>query len=200
MSEHFYSYPFDRVKYDQSYALWRDGFSNDEIKSIIEQGESVESVEATVGAGSIDKDIRDCKISWIIPSDKTIWLYNKICQISSALNQQYFGYNLSGLLALQYTVYESTAENTGFYDWHVDRFGLNDGNNIPRKLTITMQLSDPMDYEGGELWIHGQDRECLLKTKGLLFAFPSNTLHRVTPVTSGTRKSLVAWIVGPDFV
>jgi hypothetical protein len=63
----------------------------------------IESVEANVGAGSIDKDIRDCKISWIIPSDKTIWLYNKICQISSALNQKYFGYTM--LMSLIYFLF-----------------------------------------------------------------------------------------------
>ena len=37
------------------------------------------------------------------------------------------------------------------------------------------------------------------KARGTLVAFPSYVMHRVTPVTSGTRKSLVAWVAGPKF-
>jgi PKHD-type hydroxylase len=203
MSEYYYAYPFDRTIHDQSYAFWNDGFSDKEIKNIIKLGESENINQAGVVGGDTDiisKNIRDSKISWINPSDESIWLYDKICDISSRLNNQYFGYNLSGLLSIQYTVYESNSEGGGFYDWHVDRIGLDKKYVNPRKLSISIQLSDPMDYEGGELWINGQRRECLSKNKGMLFAFPSHTLHRVTPVTSGIRKSLVAWIVGPDFV
>jgi PKHD-type hydroxylase len=64
-----------------------------------------------------------------------------------------------------------------------------------------MQLSDPVDYEGGvlELRPHGKDIIKMRKQRGLIVAFPSWTLHQVTPVTQGNRQSLVAWISGPPF-
>lgn len=197
MNEHYYAYPFNKTKKEQSYAFWKDGFSKEDINNIIELGESEELKSAKVGNDVVDDDIRTSKISWINPSKNSIWLFDKICDISATLNKQYFDFNLSGMLALQYTTYES--ESKGYYDWHIDRMGLGDGNNIPRKLSLILQLSDPMDYEGGEVWIHGLHRECMPKTKGLVIAFPSYVLHRVTPVTKGIRKSLVTWIVGPDF-
>jgi PKHD-type hydroxylase len=200
MSEHYYSYPFNKTTKDQGYAFWKDGFSKEDVKKIIELGESNEIVDAKVGNNIVDSDIRESKISWINPSENSIWLFDKMCNIASILNNQYFGFNLSGMLAFQYTIYNANTETKGFYDWHIDRMGIGDGNNLPRKLSLILQLSDPMDYEGGEIWIHGLHRECMPKTKGLVIAFPGNTLHRVTPVTSGIRKSLVAWIVGPDFI
>ena len=70
-----------------------------------------------------------------------------------------------------------------------------------RKISIVVQLSDPLEYEGGELQISdgGTNRVCE-KTKGTIIIFPSYLLHRVTPVTKGTRRSLVLWVTGPPFV
>ena len=64
-----------------------------------------------------------------------------------------------------------------------------------------MQLSDPVDYEGGVLEIqpYGEQVIRTRKQRGLIVAFPSWTLHQVTPVTQGSRQSLVAWISGPPF-
>ena len=73
-----------------------------------------------------------------------------------------------------------------------------------RKLSMTIQLSDPDDYEGGDFVFNvnqiGQspDREQLRK-KGTVLVFPSFIMHGVKPVTKGTRKSLVSWIEGPTW-
>ena len=65
-----------------------------------------------------------------------------------------------------------------------------------RKISFSIQLSDPDDYEGGELLLnHGND--CVVsKTKGSMTLFPSFTVHEVKPVTKGIRYSLVGWVVG----
>ena len=68
-----------------------------------------------------------------------------------------------------------------------------------RKLSITIQLSSPQDYEGGDLILHNGEPEKMQKELGKLIVFPSYTLHEVTPVTKGTRYSLVAWVAGKPF-
>ena len=69
-----------------------------------------------------------------------------------------------------------------------------------RKLTSVLQLDGPEDYEGGtlELLPCGSIRE-IEKKKGYMVTFPSFVLHRVTPVESGIRRTLVAWFTGPDW-
>ena len=72
-----------------------------------------------------------------------------------------------------------------------------------RKLSITMLLNEPgIDFEGGGFEINnGRESESLkVETKrGRIIAFPSFMIHRVAPVTKGTRKSLVVWVLGPKF-
>jgi PKHD-type hydroxylase len=63
-----------------------------------------------------------------------------------------------------------------------------------------LQLSDPDEYEGGNLEIlSSREPTVIEKKKGLVSVFPSYILHRVTPVTSGVRKTLVVWTTGPKF-
>jgi PKHD-type hydroxylase len=74
--------------------------------------------------------------------------------------------------------------------------------NIPvRKLSISIQLTDPEEYEGGELKLYDGEEEGVLmdKTQGTLIIFPSYVLHEVMPVTKGTRNSLVTWVTGKQF-
>jgi PKHD-type hydroxylase len=73
-------------------------------------------------------------------------------------------------------------------------------NNSPRKLSMVLQLSDPSEYDGGDLEFYVQSEPIKAeKKKGIVYVFPSWVLHRVTPVTRGTRRSLVMWIAGPKF-
>jgi PKHD-type hydroxylase len=75
------------------------------------------------------------------------------------------------------------------------------GNSITRKISIVVQLSDPDEYEGGELQIQtgSESYISILKKKGAVTLFPSYMRHRVTPVTKGVRKSLVLWVGGSTF-
>ena len=100
---------------------------------------------------------------------------------------------------LQYTEYH--AEDTGFYNWHTDVNWLGQ-DDADRKLSVTIQLSDPDEYEGGDFefqFIPGPEQEAA-KKKGTILIFPSHQIHRVTNVTKGVRKSLVAWFEGPRWV
>ena len=95
--------------------------------------------------------------------------------------------------SFQYTVYEG-AEG-GHYDWHVRYWHQ---TVEPRKISLSLQLTEPAAYEGCELMLEAGDGPIRAdKARGTLIAFPSYVLHRVTPVTAGTRKSLVIWVAGP---
>ena len=84
-----------------------------------------------------------------------------------------------------------------------------DWNGLMRKLSVTVSLSDPLDYEGGnlEFAIDGDEpgknlfQTCReIFTKGSIVVFPSYVWHRITPVTKGRRLSLVQWNMGPGYV
>jgi PKHD-type hydroxylase len=68
-----------------------------------------------------------------------------------------------------------------------------------RKVSIVLQLSKPEDYDGGLLQLNGGNGIIdAPKEYNTLVIFPSFMLHRVTPVITGTRKSLVTWLAGPN--
>ena len=82
------------------------------------------------------------------------------------------------------------------FTWHIDRnMGI-----ATRKLSLSLQLSAPEDYEGGdlELWFGGEPVKAN-RERGMITFFPSYVMHRVTPVTKGVRYSLVCWVSGPPF-
>jgi hypothetical protein len=181
------------------YAWWNDGFSDDEVNRIITIGENkiqMNGLEGVIDSG-IDHNIRNSKVSWFSQQEAP-WLYDKIGWIARQLNGQYFQYDISGFNDdLQYTVYNSEVE--GHYDWHMDK-GYTTNGSPPRKLSLVVLLSDPNEYEGGDLEIiTGNKGQTLEKKKGMVHAFPSFVLHRVTPVTRGTRRSLVVWLCGPKW-
>ena len=111
-------------------------------------------------------------------------------------NRNAFGFDICSVGDIQYTEY--SADNKGHYNWHHD-IDWNDDKAFDRKLSVTVQLSDPSEYKGGEFQFNETEnpqRE-LLKIKGTVLVFPSYLSHKVYEVTEGKRKSLVAWFEGP---
>jgi PKHD-type hydroxylase len=133
-------------------------------------------------------------VSWLDNNPDTNWLFEKLGQAVSQLNSDYFRFDLTGFGEnLQLTNYDQS-EN-GMYGWHQDY-----GSKVSRKLSLSVQLTDPSEYEGGNLQIMTTGAPVnVRKQRGLIVAFPSYVLHQVTPVTQGSRQSLVAWISGPAF-
>lgn len=179
-----------------TFATWENGFSNEQIDSIIKTGECLLPEVAGLDGGRVEKDIRKSKTSWIKLNSDTAWLYDSLGYIIRQLNGQFFDFDLYGFVEdMQYTVYDTTDSH---YTWHLDRGGL--PNKSPRKLSIVLQLSDPNEYKGGDLELFdGAEPQKIKKEKGLVVAFPSFVLHRVTPLTEGIRRTLVVWISGPRF-
>lgn len=148
-----------------------------------------------VASGSIDKSYRSSKIFWIPLSDDSNWLYRKIGSLINHANKKMWDFNIIGIKEpIQYGEYH--ASENGHYDWHMD-IG---GKVVDRKISVTIQLSDPDDYQGGDLeFMLSKKINVAPKGIGNVIIFPSYFLHRVTPVTRGIRKSLVIWVAGESF-
>lgn len=178
----------------QHYAYWDNAFSVEECDSIIMLGKSYEMYNGVI-FGEND-NYRDSKIVFLAPVDNMKWVYQKLTYYINSINSSFFNFDLWGFAEnLQFTEYNSPG---GKYNSHIDKCL----NSQIRKLSIVLQLTDENSYVGGdfELLNSGESKpEKLSRKQGTLLVFPSYSLHRVTPMISGTRHSLVGWITGPDF-
>ena len=114
---------------------------------------------------------------------------------------KFFNLDISLLESLQYTEYDSSY--AGHYDLHTDVvWDGSHGQMYDRKLSVTIQLSNKKDYEGGLFCLSlpsGMLEFEEAREIGTVIAFPSHLLHKVNPVTKGNRKSLVSWAIGPQW-
>jgi len=175
------------------YAFWNNAFSKEECQTIINIAKNKGLIK---GITKRESDVRNSKISWLYPVDGMDWVYRRITDITLNLNERFFNFDLFGINeGLQFTNYEAPS---GKYGKHVDR-----AMNISvRKLSISIQLTNPEEYEGGELKLYNEDDKeasVMDKTQGTLIIFPSYVLHEVMPVTKGERNSLVTWVTGKQF-
>ena len=178
-------------------AVWKDVFTPAELDRIIAIGDGLSPMRAQLDYGKdAAEHHRITRVAWINRDADSDWLFARLEEVALRLNNEVFHYELYGLeKGLQYTIYEG-AEG-GHYNWHVD-MGVH--NPEPRKISLSLQLSDPADYEGGRLVIEAGDGAYPAETaRGTVIAFPSYVLHRVSPTESGVRKSLVTWVAGPEF-
>jgi predicted 2-oxoglutarate/Fe(II)-dependent dioxygenase YbiX len=143
-----------------------------------------------------DTSIRKTKVNWL-PANH---IYNKIlCKYVTTTNEKQYHYNLTKFTPCQFARYDVG----DFYDYHQDSGQSKaDYENETRKISMTVQFSDPKDYEGGEFYFYNgnkKETEPPIQEQGSILIFDSNMWHRVTPVTKGVRYSLVSWSLGPSF-
>lgn len=170
--------------------------------------------QSEVVGDSVDLQIRNSGNTWISTSH---WIGGWLWYYVSKMNRDNFMYDIVDVDDghLQYTRYGEGQ----FYKWHQDsdldlyhkpkigyasstnRAGENiiqEGEYV-RKLSFTLQLSDPTDYRGGEVeFLDNRNKRFLApKQRGTMIVFDSRTRHRVRKIKSGIRKSIVGWVVGP---
>ena len=173
-------------------------FNKDQLNSLNSLLENLPYKNAQLGENNKeDNNIRKSEIKWIPQTSNYFWLYKKIEELVNYSNKAYWNFDLTFMEeSIQYTEYRSS--NEGHFDWHLDM-----GNGIfsRRKTSITIQLSDSSEYEGGDLEFNlGKGNIFKVpKEKNTAIIFPSYLLHRVTPITKGIRKSLVLWVGGAPF-
>ena len=87
-------------------------------------------------------------------------------------------------------------DKSDHYNWHVDA---GPGESATRKISFTVQLSDPNEYEECNLLVLDHSKEIqAIRDQGSLSMFPSYMPHCVTPIKSGERWALVIWVHGPN--
>ena len=183
----------------EPFAFWENGFNDKELSWLQEKAAKSDQ-KAGIAGVDLDEEsltqIRRSHISWMNCTPETKWVFNKLANVVSSLNSQFYRFDLTGFgEPLQFTNYDQS-EN-GMYHWHQDH---NNHGGISRKLSVVLQLTDPAQYEGGNLQIMSSGNPITVrKQRGLIAVFPSYTFHQVTPVTQGSRQSLVAWLSGPAF-
>jgi PKHD-type hydroxylase len=177
-----------------NYYYFPNLFSPEEVNKIIETGEKFEKKVAKTN-GEVISNYRISEIAWLDNNEESDWIYQKISECADIANKEVWNFDIWGLGdPIQYTKYNH--ENNGHYDWHVD-LGIGNSN---RKLSCVVQLTDPKEYEGGDLQMNtGGNIITVPKGLGTICFFPSFLLHKVTPMTSGQRKSLVSWFSGTNF-
>lgn len=170
--------------------------------------------EGTVGhgGGSHTSDIRRSTVRWLDFADlDLLWLYRRMEAKILEANARGFGYTLQSSFTpeIQFTEYHAT--NEGHYDWHSDNAATMK-EPFDRKLSFVIQLSErtpqsrgrfrkPLPgYTGGEFELESNADPLpagAYRDAGDALIFRSCLRHRVKPVTSGTRYSLVTWVKGP---
>ena len=173
--------------------------SSKQCQMVIDKGMSLKSEEAKVGmgqkpGGGNDPEKRITTISWI-PFKDMPEMYRDIEATMLKANNNHFGFEGMRLTeTAQFTHYLTG----GFYEWHMDNDVAGKHQPPVRKISMTLLLSDPSTFEGGELEIMSKGKTAKLKQGQAIF-FASWLQHRVKPVTQGERKSLVMWFGGPPF-
>ena len=186
------------------WAYYDDAFNEDELDTLEALAMSA-SGQGAIGRGESDgertREVRRSLVHWEGYSKESAWIYERLEHVVQQLNAQFYRFQLIGFTeSLQFSHYLAT--NRGKYRWHQDF-----GQGQVRKLSLVMQLTSPEKYEGGDLQIDtaliDENSEPYVytveKKRGRIVVFPSWTIHQVTPVDSGSRCSIVAWLGGEPF-
>ena len=183
--------------------IWKEELPETICDEIVKLCEQRELITATVEDGDVRPAIRVTEVSFVDPDINRLWL-EAVCRTYIEAGNVW-GIQLSELRAPQYAVYEKDS----FYGYHVDTDKVSE-NGTQRKLSMSIQLSHPWEYEGGELqfapWgasgTPEHEKNVTFEDflpRGSIIVFPSTTPHQVTRITRGTRKSLVVWCAGPPW-
>lgn len=180
--------------------MWPGAVASEHISEIIEAAQKYPTSDPGLGmdGSTPNENYRNSEIRWMNASIEQN-IVSSISYFARTANRNGFGFDIDFIEDIQFTTYK--AEENGKYDWHEDIFW-DSYRPYHRKVSFILQLSDPSDYEGGEIQLDPtipQPDPQLLKLKGTVLVFPSFLRHRVTPVTSGVRQSLVSWVEGPKF-
>jgi PKHD-type hydroxylase len=147
-------------------------------------------------SNEFDFNMRKSQNLWI-PTDH--WISGMMAHFIHCANKAYFKYDLENWSnEIQYTVYDGKGTH---YDWHDDMSPSLYDKLLIRKLSISLMLSSQDDYRGGELQLRlgPKTMDTVNLNMGDAIVFSSDTIHRVRPLKSGKRISLVGWFAGPKF-
>lgn len=174
-------------------SVFAGAFTADECARIIETGGRQPSSVGMVNDPEADagvRPVRDVAVRNLALDADFSWIYERLIHHAGRLNQDSLKFEVDQVETLQLLSYGPGQH----YDWHVDigTFELS-----LRKLSLVALLSDPADYDGGELELFFSDKPTTMeRNRGALVVFPSFVLHRVRAIARGRRFSLALWLRG----
>ena len=198
-THHGFDTTFTKMVHSQanltSYYKFNDVFSSEECKLIIDTFDNDRMETGTVFTdGTTVSPDRVSGVAWVPLNTTTEWIYDRMVKYMRFANDAMFNFDVTSLHdRIQFTKYDGSVQ--GKYSRHMD-IGADNINGC-RKLSSTIQLSEPSAYTGGDFVI--RDYDAAPKEMGTMCVFPSFLEHEVKPVLSGTRYSLVLWLYGPQF-
>ena len=184
------------------YYLFKNELEKDFCRLISEYAEDNPMNLAEVrmdGGDTKDLSVRNSNITWLGNSE----LVEALVTYASRANRE-AGWNFD-IMSYESPQYTSYGEGQ-FYDWHVDTGVEKEDDFVYRKLSMVIALNE--EFKGGDFQIQTWNPPnskvrystvLPMRQAGTIVVFPSILYHRVTPVTSGIRKSLVCWFRGPSF-
>lgn len=186
----------------ENFCVFSAAFTKEDCDRIKDIGELFEFKKASIGTSEnsvTDAVIRKTDVSWIEPEQSSDWMFSRYHEVVQRVNWDKYQMDLRQFDSFQYSKYKLDAH----YDWHIDTHHKPRGGMF-RKLSCVLALTEPDEYEGGDLLIADSgaaDRAHHLRpAKGDMVVFYSHVAHKVEPVTKGTRLTLVTWAMGPKIV
>lgn len=143
---------------------------------------------------------RRSEVKFLQNDNNFSFLFDTLWKTALRANKDFFNFHISKLDFIQLAEYCSS--NLGEYSNHHDVFWITNEPYFHRKLSCIVQLTDPSEYEGGDLElldINTFPNPNEIRLQGTVIFFPSFTYHRATKVTKGVRHSLAAWFEGPKW-
>lgn len=171
----------------------REAFTADECDLWLDLADCRASRPGMTGPdGALTPDIRAVDVVDLELCDDTAWIYDKLARIAAGVNAAHWQLDLTHLANIEVLRYQPGGHYVEHVDW-CDR-------NQTRKVSLVVKLSDTDDYEGGDLLIRTKQQPMPTpRERGSVTIFPAWTLHAVTPVTAGVRRTATAWVQGPKF-
>lgn len=184
------------------WCYFNEYFNKEQCEYIINEGLKLPEIKANLGVNgeNHNEDVRKSVVRFIERGNPQFtWLFQEMWRMAIEANDIWFGFHLSKLDFIQLAEYDSEYE--GEYKRHHDVFWINEDPNYHRKLSAVVQLSNPKDYEGGDLLVFSQQISppIEIKNQGSVTFFPSFIEHQANKVTKGKRYSLACWFDGPKW-
>lgn len=195
LAHHDNQSPNDQVQREEGYgyfSVMKEAFSSNSCQKIIEGFESHKDsfIDATLVGNIVDKKIRNTSI---IRTNSFRGVGATLTGIGLAANHQNWKFDITHSNQCEFLKYDES----GHFNFHIDTV-LHERIEETRKLTVLLFLND--DFEGGKLYLqYGTDKIYPSQNAGDVLVFPSFLAHSVEPITSGIRRSIVTWLVGPYF-
>lgn len=170
-----------------------------ELRSVLDEDRMRQGLIGSDGRSRTRSPLRTGKTQWITSEEVGPAFFSHLYTLAVVANRELdWNFSVAGPgRSLQATSYSGEGSEGEHYDWHMD-WGA--GRLRHRKITVVAQLSDPVEYEGGQLQLTiGSQPVEAPRGLGNVTVFPSFLLHRVTPVTRGRRLGVVSWMLGDPF-